>query len=125
VTGIVTFKLRQVRRLTGRELPFMKQHSPGPIKMTLPSATQFPAISWKRGITDKVYPTHSDLLWDIVPIMRGEMQALAGEGVGYLQIDAPRYSYYIDPKWREFIKTEDDQWAKLRLVVETAREVWG
>ncbi|MGH2452849.1 MAG: hypothetical protein ACRDF5_03665 [bacterium] len=106
VTGIVTSKLRQVRRLTGHELPFMKQHSPGPIKMTLPSATQFPAISWKRGTTDRVYPTHSDLLWDIVPIMRGEMQALAGEGVAYLQIDAPRYSYYIDPKWREFIKTE-------------------
>lgn len=106
VTGIVTFKLRQVHRLTGHELPFMKQHSPGAIKMTLPSATQFPAISWKRGITDKVYPTHSDLLWDIVPIMKGEMQALAGEGVAYLQIDAPRYSYYIDPKWREFIKNE-------------------
>jgi len=106
VTGIVTSKLRQVRRLTGQELPFMKGHSPGPIKMTLPSSTQFPAISWKRGITDKVYATHSDLLWDIVPIMRGEMQALAGEGVAYLQIDAPRYSYNIDPKWREFIKTE-------------------
>jgi 5-methyltetrahydropteroyltriglutamate--homocysteine methyltransferase len=106
VTGIVTGKLRQRGRLTGHELPFMRQHSPGPIKMTLPSSTQFPAISWKRGITDQVYPTHSDLLWDIVPIMRGEMQALAGEGVAYLQIDAPRYSYYIDPKWREFIKTE-------------------
>ena len=106
VTGIVTSKLRQARRLTGHELPFMKEHSPGAIKMTLPSSTQFPAISWKRGITDKAYPTHSDLLWDIVPIMRGEVQALAREGVAYLQIDAPRYSYYIDPKWREFIKTE-------------------
>jgi 5-methyltetrahydropteroyltriglutamate--homocysteine methyltransferase len=106
VTGIVTSKLRQLRRLTGHELPFMKQNSPGPIKVTLPSSTQFPAISWKRGMSDSVYPTPSDLLWDIVPIMRGEMQALAGEGVAYLQIDAPRYSYYIDPKWREFIKTE-------------------
>ncbi len=106
VTGIVSSKLRQVRRLTGHELPFMKQHSPGPVKMTLPSATQFPAISYKRGVTDRAYATHSDLLWDIVPIMRGEMQTLAGEGVAYLQIDAPRYSYYIDPKWREFIKTE-------------------
>ncbi len=106
VTGIVAGRLRQRGRLTGHELPFMKQQSPGPIKMTLPSSTQFPAISWKRGVTDTVYPTHSDLLWDIVPIMRGEMQALAGEGVSYLQIDAPRYSYYIDPKWREFIKTE-------------------
>ena len=24
----------------------------------------------------------------------------------YIQIDAPRYSYYMDPKWREWIRTE-------------------
>ena len=45
VTGIVTQKLRQLRRLTGHELPFMTQHSPGAVKVTLPSATQFPAIA--------------------------------------------------------------------------------
>jgi 5-methyltetrahydropteroyltriglutamate--homocysteine methyltransferase len=26
--------------------------------------------------------------------------------VDYIQIDAPRYSYYMDPKWREWIRTE-------------------
>jgi len=33
VTGIVKEKLRAARSLTGRELPFMKQHSPGDIKV--------------------------------------------------------------------------------------------
>jgi 5-methyltetrahydropteroyltriglutamate--homocysteine methyltransferase len=28
------------------------------------------------------------------------------EGVQYVQIDAPRYSYYIDPKWRAYVKSE-------------------
>jgi 5-methyltetrahydropteroyltriglutamate--homocysteine methyltransferase len=28
------------------------------------------------------------------------------EGAKYVQIDAPRYSYYLDPKWRDYIKTE-------------------
>lgn len=106
VTGIVSSKLRPRGRLTGHELAFLKQHSPGPIKMTLPSATQFPAIAWKHGITDAVYPTHSDLLWDIVPIMTAEAAALVTDGIAYLQIDAPRYSYYIDSKWRDFIKSE-------------------
>src|ERR1700688_3604911 len=55
VAGVVMKKLRQVRPLTGHELPFLKAHSPGDIKMTLPSATQFPAISFKSGISDKVY----------------------------------------------------------------------
>ena len=106
VTGIVTAKLRQVRRLTGHELPFLKSESPGPFKVTLPSATQFPAISWKRGVTDSVYKDHSALLWDIVEIMKVELASLSSEGVAYLQIDAPRYSYFIDPKWRDWIRAE-------------------
>src|SRR4029077_14761408 len=106
VTGIVTSKLRQVRPLTGHELPFLKTHSPLPIKMTLPSATQFPAISFQKGLTDKVYKDHSALLWDIVEIMKGDFRKISSDGVKYIQIDAPRYSYYMDPKWREWIKTE-------------------
>ena len=106
VTGIVTAKLRGLRRLTAHELPFLRAHSPGAIKMTLPSATQFPAIAYKRGVTDKVYPDHSALLWDIVAIMKSEVGALVTDGVPYVQIDAPRYSYYVDPKWRDYIKIE-------------------
>jgi 5-methyltetrahydropteroyltriglutamate--homocysteine methyltransferase len=106
VTGIVTRKLRAIEPLTGRELGFLKKHSPGDIKMTLPSATQFPAIAFKRGVTDKVYKDHSQLLWDIVAIMKTELARLSSEGVKYIQIDAPRYSYFMDPKWREWIRTE-------------------
>ena len=106
VTGIVTAKLRPLRRMTAHELPFLRAHSPGAIKMTLPSATQFPAIAYKRGVTDTVYPSHSALLWDIVAIMKAEVRALVADGVQYVQIDAPRYSYYVDPKWRDWIRTE-------------------
>ena len=106
VMGIVTAKLRQVRPLTGHELPFLKKNSPGPIKMPLPSATQFPAIAFKRGVTDKVYKDHSELLWDIVGIMKQDIAKLSADGVSYIQIDAPRYSYFMDPKWREWIRTE-------------------
>ncbi len=104
VRGIVTEKLRAVRQLTGHELPFLKKHSPGDIKMTLPSATQFPSIAFKFGVTDKVYKDHSALLWDIVEIIKAEMARLTSEGVKYIQIDAPRYSYYMDPKWRDWIR---------------------
>ncbi len=106
VTGIVTARLRQVRRLTAHEVAFMKAHCPGAIKITLPSANQFPAIAFKRGVTDRVYRDQSALLWDIVPIVRREIQALLADGVQYIQVDAPRYSYYIDPRWRTYIQTE-------------------
>jgi len=109
VTGIVTSKLKQVAPLTGHEVPFLQYHAPRKFKVTLPSATQFPAISYKRGITDKIYPTRSELLWDIVAIMKAELKNLHSPGISYIQIDAPRYSYYIDPKWREWIRTEMSQ----------------
>jgi len=106
VTGIVNAKLRAVKRLTGHEVVFMREHSPGAIKMTLPSATQFPAISFKWGVTDKVYKNHVELQRAVVEIMKNELAKVSAEGVTYIQIDAPRYSYFMDPKWREWIRTE-------------------
>jgi 5-methyltetrahydropteroyltriglutamate--homocysteine methyltransferase len=115
VLGIVNEKIRQVRALTARELPFLKKHSPGDIKVMLPSPTQFPAIAFKRGISDRVYKDHAALLWDIVEIVRKDIAVLATGRVSYIQIDAPRYSYYLDPKWREWIKREMRQEPEVAL----------
>lgn len=106
INGIVTSTLRQHQPLTGRELPFMEKHSPGPIKITLPSATQFPAISFKYGITDRAYHDPYALLSAIADIMAADIRLLAASGVSYLQIDAPRYSYYLDPKWTAWMEKE-------------------
>jgi 5-methyltetrahydropteroyltriglutamate--homocysteine methyltransferase len=106
IAGVVTEKIRQTKRLTKHEIDFLKRHSPGDIKMTLPTANQFPAIVYKKGMSEKAYATRSDFLWDIVPIIKAEIAALVNEGVKYIQIDAPRYSYYIDPKWRAYVKEE-------------------
>jgi len=107
--GVVTSKIKQVRRLCKHELDFLKKHSPGDIKMTLPTPNQFPAIAYKKGISEAAYPSRSEFLWDLVPVFQAEIQALIREGVKYLQIDAPRYSYYIDPKWRAYVKDEMGQ----------------
>jgi 5-methyltetrahydropteroyltriglutamate--homocysteine methyltransferase len=103
---IVTEPIKQKRRLTEYELTFLKANSPGPIKMTLPSANQFPAIAYRKGMSEKAYPTYAPFLADVAAIIAGEMAALANDGVAYIQIDAPRYSYYLDEKWRTFLRTE-------------------
>jgi methionine synthase II (cobalamin-independent) len=41
-----------------------------------------------------------------VAILKDELRAASAEGASYLQIDAPRYSYFMDPKWREWIRAE-------------------
>jgi 5-methyltetrahydropteroyltriglutamate--homocysteine methyltransferase len=104
--GVVVEKIRQTRRLTAHEAAFLQRHSPGDFKITLPSANQFPAIMYKKGLSDRAYGNPSEFLWDVVPVIQAEIQALAREGVKYIQIDAPRYSYYVDPKWRRYIQLE-------------------
>jgi 5-methyltetrahydropteroyltriglutamate--homocysteine methyltransferase len=106
ISGIVTSPLKQRQPLTGREVPFMREHAPGPIKITLPSATQFPAISFKYGITDAIYRDPYALLDAVTSIMVEDIRLLAGSGISYLQIDAPRYSYYLDPKWTAWMEKE-------------------
>ncbi len=106
ISGIVTAPLKQRQPLTGREVPFLREHAPGPIKITLPSATQFPAISFKYGITDAVYRDPYALLDAVTSIMVEDIRILAGSGISYLQIDAPRYSYYLDPKWTSWMEKE-------------------
>jgi 5-methyltetrahydropteroyltriglutamate--homocysteine methyltransferase len=106
VSGIATSRIRQVRRLAAHESAFLRANATGDVKVTLPSANQFPAIAFKRGLSDAAYASHSELLWDCVPIIKSEIAALIDEGVDYIQLDAPRYSYYVDPRWREYVRDE-------------------
>ena len=98
---VVGGKLRKVRKMTAHELPFLKKHSPGPFKITLPLPSNFTVASYKPGVSDKFYPAHQDLLDELVNFTRDEVRWLASEGVTYIQFDAPYYSHYLDPKQRE------------------------
>jgi 5-methyltetrahydropteroyltriglutamate--homocysteine methyltransferase len=99
-------KLRKARQLTGHELPFLRASAPGQFKITLPAPSNFMVTSYKPGLTDRYYPTHSDLLRDLVEIVRDEVQWLVSQGVAYIQFDAPYYSHYLDPRHREEMKQQ-------------------
>jgi 5-methyltetrahydropteroyltriglutamate--homocysteine methyltransferase len=94
-------KLHKKRRLTSHELPFLKAAVPGQFKITLPAPSNFMLASYQPGITDKIYPSHSDLMKDLVEIVHDEIEWLVSEGVKYIQLDAPFYSHYLDPQHRE------------------------
>jgi 5-methyltetrahydropteroyltriglutamate--homocysteine methyltransferase len=97
-------KLRKVRKMTGHEVPFLKRNAQGPFKVTLPAPSNFMLASFKSGISDKFYPTHGDLLKDLVEIVRDDVRWLVSEGVSYIQLDAPYYSHYLDPRQREHMR---------------------
>ena len=91
-----------------RELPFLQAHAPGPFKVALPSPSVFMASSFKRGLTDRFYPTRADLLHQLVAIVRAEVTRLLDAGVTYVQLDAPQYPWYVDEGVRARMRADSE-----------------
>lgn len=94
-------KLNPRRRLAGEEAAFLKAHSPGPYKVTLPGAQMIGSTAFRPGITDPFYANRGELMHELAGILRKEVEALIADGVPYIQIDAPAYTQFADPIWRE------------------------
>jgi 5-methyltetrahydropteroyltriglutamate--homocysteine methyltransferase len=104
-TKAVKDRLHAARRMTANFVPFLKEHSPGPFKVTLPSPIVASRGGFVRGVTDGVYPSRHDLLADLVPIYQEEMRALVADGVAYVQMDEGFLSYVRDD-WREGLRSQ-------------------
>ena len=93
---VIGHRLKSKKRIAKNEADFLKQHAPGPFKITLPSPVVFAAIFWRRGVSQGAYPTPGDFLTDAASILASEAQALASEGTPYIQLDAPAYTHWAD-----------------------------
>jgi 5-methyltetrahydropteroyltriglutamate--homocysteine methyltransferase len=93
---VIGERLRLRHRLTEHEVPFLKQHAQGhAFKITMPASSYVVARGWKPGITDKVYGSRWELAEDVARIMRSEIEALAAEGLTYIQVDNAHWPDYI------------------------------
>ena len=101
---IVGARLRKRQLLTGHEVPLLKSLGATLFKITVPAPSNFVPTGFKPGITDRHYKDRDDLLADLVAVVRDEVQWLAGQGVTYIQLDAPFYSHYLDPEHREAMR---------------------
>jgi 5-methyltetrahydropteroyltriglutamate--homocysteine methyltransferase len=109
-TGMVVgAKLRQTRRLTGHESGFLKQHAPGPWKITMPGVYQRAAGWWKPGISDKVYGSRAEMLDDLISMMQREIAALIDEGVSYIQLDSLTYVIQLADQRRRQVLIDSGQ----------------
>jgi 5-methyltetrahydropteroyltriglutamate--homocysteine methyltransferase len=104
-TGMaVGAKLRQVRRLTGHESGFLKQHAPGAWKITMPGVVQRANGWYKPGLTDQFYLTRKELIDELAGMMQKEMRALIDEGCSYIQLDSLTYVIQLaDPARRQML----------------------
>ena len=98
---IIGERLRLRHRLTEHEVPYLKQHAQGVFKITLPATSYVVARGWKPGVTDQVYGSRWELIEDVAGIMQREIEALAADGVTYIQVDNAHYPDYIPADRRE------------------------
>ncbi len=96
---VVGHALHRLYRLTAVEAAYLKQHAPGPIKVTLPSPVAAMNALYRPGVSERAYPTPEDLLDDLVPIIRAEMRALVDDGVACIQLDEG-FSGFVGESWR-------------------------
>jgi 5-methyltetrahydropteroyltriglutamate--homocysteine methyltransferase len=95
---VVVGRLRAKGRITGDEIAFLKQHSPGTFKITLPSPVTLSPTQFEPGVSDRAYPTWQALCLDFARLMAEEARAIVDDGVRYVQVDAPNYSRFIVPE---------------------------
>jgi methionine synthase II (cobalamin-independent) len=89
--GVAAGRLRQARRITGEEAAFLKDHAPGPWKMTMPGAASAAGQLWKPGVTDSIYPSRHEFIYEIVGMLQNEVDALIEDGAAYIQLDSLHY----------------------------------
>jgi 5-methyltetrahydropteroyltriglutamate--homocysteine methyltransferase len=95
---VVGSQLRPRRRLTAEQSAFLKKHAAGhSYKMTIPSPSGFMISSYRPQVSGSAYPSAIEMGRDLAAIVHDEVAALVAEGVGYVQLDTPQYSYFGDP----------------------------
>lgn len=96
-------KLALKKRITAKEIAFLKVHAPGPFKMTIPSPVTLSRSAYKPGVSDRVYPTWQDLFNDYAQLIAQEIKAMVEDGATYVQLDAPHYSRFVIPNRQKML----------------------
>ena len=91
----------QKRRLTGYDAAFLKQHSPGDFKITMPAASYVASRAYSPEASDPVFGSRAGLLRAVAEVIRGEVKALIEDGVPYIQLDNPHYTDFVSGEIRD------------------------
>jgi 5-methyltetrahydropteroyltriglutamate--homocysteine methyltransferase len=102
---VVAERLHQKRRLTEYESVFMKEHAGGSYKVTQPAASYIVTRGYNPSVAAPAYATREELCQDVARIIADEVQALAAEGVPYIQIDNAHYPDYIPEERRQQMRS--------------------
>jgi 5-methyltetrahydropteroyltriglutamate--homocysteine methyltransferase len=82
-------RLGRVEPLVLDDLRFLRKHTDLPVKVTLPGPYLLTRAMYVAEVTGAIYPAKEDLAEDVVRLLGEEIEALAAEGVDFIQLDEP------------------------------------
>jgi 5-methyltetrahydropteroyltriglutamate--homocysteine methyltransferase len=83
---------------------FVKAHTNKTPKMTIPSPTALHFRFGRKAVPQKIYPEMDDFYRDLGAAYAKAVQAFAGAGCRYLQLDEVYLAYLCDPEQREGLR---------------------
>jgi 5-methyltetrahydropteroyltriglutamate--homocysteine methyltransferase len=108
----VVSELRRRRFPAVEELEYARERTDRGLKVTLPSPSLF-ASFYDPDRAPSGYPTVNEYLSHLADLMREEVDELVRCGASYVQIDAPHYTMFVDPEYRDFYASRGiaaEQW---------------
>jgi 5-methyltetrahydropteroyltriglutamate--homocysteine methyltransferase len=96
--------LRRKRSLAVEEFVYTRGRTDRVVKVTLPSPSLF-ANFWDPERSTAAYRSLEDFLGDVADLLREEVDELVRLGATYIQLDAPHYPLFVDPRYRDFYES--------------------
>jgi 5-methyltetrahydropteroyltriglutamate--homocysteine methyltransferase len=106
--------------LVAREAVFVREHSRAEAKAALPSPYLLGQRMWDEAASAGAYPTREAFMRALVPVLRGELQALRAAGIRRVQFDDPHLCLFVDERVR---RQFGDATAEMDLCVDLLNEI--
>ena len=106
-------KIRRTRGFNTGPYRFLRQHTRGTPKVTMPSPPVVHFFGGRLAIDKKVYPDLEEFWSDLARAYREEIAELAQLGCNYVQLDECILALMCDPKFREQLAARGDDPEKL------------
>ena len=106
--------------LVAREALFVRDHSSAEPKVALPSPYLLGQRMWDPEASARAYPTREAFMRALVPVLRGELEAVRRAGIRRVQFDDPHLCLFVDERVR---RQFDNAAAEMDLCVELLNQV--
>ena len=104
----VTGKVRHSHPIQVADFEFLKSVAKRTPKVTIPSPTMLHFRGGRGAISKEAYPDLEPFFADVAQCYAQELNALAGAGCTYVQLDDTNLAYLCDPKMREGARQRGD-----------------